>query len=76
MGPNDADTFDRLTPEIIGTPYGRGEQLELAQLKTSFARFPIDTCRRLVRLGWWMTGAAISKYHPDLLRGRLPEWED
>jgi NTE family protein len=39
---------------------------DLAFVPTSFNRFPLALCRRLVHRGWWLTGATIATYHPDL----------
>lgn len=40
---------------------------ELALVATSFDRFPLERCRALLYRGWWLAGATISTYHPDLL---------
>jgi NTE family protein len=40
---------------------------DLALVSTSFDRFPEQLCRRLVYRGWWLTGAAIAAYYPQLL---------
>lgn len=50
------------------------DRVGLAGMKTSFARFPEADCRALVYQGWWLTGACISRYHPELLDGPLPAW--
>ena len=50
------------------------ERMRLAQYKTSFAAFDPQTCRNLIYQGWWLTGASIATYHPDLLSGTMPEW--
>ena len=65
------------TPEWLE---GRSEQApanrdHLARLKTSFAKFSREDCRQLVYRGWWLTGAALSRYHRDLLPASLPAWE-
>jgi len=50
--------------------------LELATVKTSFSRFAPQLCERLVHRGWWLTGATLSAYHPELLDiPALPTWE-
>jgi NTE family protein len=56
-------------------PLSSGEPLRLSQLKTSFAQFSRDDCVKLVRQAWWLTGASIAAYHPNLLTG-LPAWRD
>jgi NTE family protein len=43
------------------------EPTKLAFLKTSFGRFTPEQARRLVRRGWWLTGANLIKYYPDLV---------
>jgi NTE family protein len=49
-----------------GTPL-EGWRDELALVATSFDRFPLERCRALLYRGWWLAGATISTYHPDLL---------
>jgi NTE family protein len=51
------------------------ERRRLALTKTSFDEFPVQLCRDLIYRGWWLAGAALSQYHPDLLGG-LPEWQE
>jgi NTE family protein len=62
-------------PGFSTPPFPVPEQLRLAQLRTSFARFSLDDCRNLIRQAWWLTGATISAHHPDLLH-QLPEWRE
>jgi NTE family protein len=50
------------------------ERMRLAQYKTSFAAFDRHTSHNLVYQGWWLAGASIATYHPDLLAGDVPEW--
>lgn len=45
---------------------------KLANYKTSFARFPIEICHRLLYRGWWLAGAALTTYHRELLPDELP----
>lgn len=40
---------------------------DLAFVPTSFDQFPNELCRRLVYRGWWLAGAALAVYYPDLL---------
>ena len=47
---------------------------QLANVPTSFDRFPADLCERLIHRGWWLTGATLSQYHRDLLPAALPVW--
>ena len=56
-------------------PLPRTRQLQLAQLSTSFSKFERGDCQDLVRHAWWLTGATIATYHPDLL-ATLPAWGD
>lgn len=30
----------------------------------------------LIHRGWWMTGATLSAFHPDLLPAELPTWRE
>lgn len=55
-------------------PLTDAERVELAGMKTSFARFDEQACRALVHQGWWLTGACISRYHRELIDGPLPTW--
>jgi hypothetical protein len=48
----------------------------LAFLKTSFGRFTPDQSGRLVRRGWWLTGANLIKYYPDLVPRPLPDYSE
>jgi NTE family protein len=47
---------------------------QIAYVKTSFDRFPAELCSRLVYAGWWLTGATLTRYHPDVLPGEMPTW--
>lgn len=47
---------------------------QVAFVKTSFDRFPRALCSRLVYAGWWLTGATLTRYHPDVLPGAIPTW--
>lgn len=48
---------------------------EVAFVKTSFDRFPEQLCDKLVYAGWWLAGATLSRYHPELFEGMdLPVW--
>lgn len=40
---------------------------DLAYVATSFDQFPEPLSRRLVYRGWWLAGAALASYYPDLL---------
>jgi NTE family protein len=70
-----ATTLTPTTEWGTGRPHGGEEQiLELANLKTSFAKFSLKNCHDLVHRGWWLAGATLSKYHRDLLPRALPSW--
>jgi NTE family protein len=45
------------------------EGRDLALVPTVFDKLPASLCRRLVYRGWWLTGAALSAYHPE----RVPD---
>ena len=47
---------------------------ELALTKTTFNRLDRELCERLIRRGWWLTGATISLYHREVLGTELPVW--
>lgn len=49
---------------------------EVAFVSTSFDRIPPELCEKLVHAGWWLTGATLTRYHPELFVGRdLPRWQ-
>jgi NTE family protein len=54
-------------------PEQDAERRRLALTKTSFELFPFELCSALMRRGWWLAGATLSAYHPELL-GELPTW--
>jgi NTE family protein len=69
-----ATTFDRPSPEWVETrPQQEQLRLELALVKTTFARFDRRLCQQLIYRGWWLTGCSITTFHPDLIP-RLPRW--
>jgi NTE family protein len=39
---------------------------DLAYVPTAFDKFDEALCRRLVYRGWWLTGAAVSTYYPEM----------
>lgn len=49
---------------------------QVAFLPTSFDRFPPEQCSALVRAGWWLAGATLATYHPDVLPGPPPAWAE
>lgn len=67
-------TTVRPAPGWPAPPFPLEEQRRLAQLKTSFARFSLEDCRRLIQQAWWLTGATISSFHQSLLP-KLPQWK-
>jgi NTE family protein len=71
-----ATTVKNANPEWIqGRPHDEALRLELALLKTSFARFSRERCHQLLYRGWWLTGCNIATYHRELLPESLPHWE-
>jgi NTE family protein len=49
----------------------------VALTATSFDEFPRSRCDELVYRGWWLTGATLARYHPDVLpEGSYPRWRD
>jgi NTE family protein len=42
------------------------EGKDLAYVPTVFDKLDEALCRRLVYRGWWLTGAAMAAYHPDM----------
>jgi NTE family protein len=63
-------------PSWMAPPLPAQRRIQLAQLKTSFARFEPQDCRDLIYHAWWLTGANISRYHPDLIAEPWPQWEE
>jgi NTE family protein len=51
-------------PEIV-----EHDGKHLAKVPTVFDKLDRTLCRKLVHRGWWLTGAALARYHPD----RLPD---
>lgn len=68
-------TFDHPNPEWAATRDSHEEtRVELALVKTTFARLSQETCEGLVYRGWWLTGAALSTFHREALPPSLPTW--
>ncbi len=55
--------------------FGR-DRLEMAFQKTTFSRIEDSMAAALIHRGWWLTGATLAAYHPDLLPADLPTWSD
>jgi NTE family protein len=70
-----ATTFD-VAPAWLAANPDVPVPAEIALVKTSFDRFPVDLCRKLVHAGWWLTGATLATYHPDVLPTELPRWRE
>jgi NTE family protein len=69
-----ATTFDA-PDEWSNTRPERDEwRVQLAMYKTSFAKFPVEICDRLLYRGWWLTGATLTAYHRAVLPRSLPDW--
>jgi NTE family protein len=49
---------------------------EVALVETSFDQFPRELAHKLVYAGWWLTGATLTRYHPELFVGDLPRWRE
>lgn len=67
------EDVSRLAPWRARFPEARtwkGE--DLALVPTVFDKLPEALCRRLVYRGWWLTGAAVATYYPQL----APDPED
>ncbi|MGW0363655.1 hypothetical protein [Streptomyces sp. NPDC002990] len=43
------------------------ENRDLSLVPTVFDRLDVRLCRALVYRGWWLAGAALCAYHPELL---------
>ncbi|HEY2714860.1 MAG TPA: patatin-like phospholipase family protein [Solirubrobacterales bacterium] len=56
-------------------PFGE-DRLAMAGYKTTFNRIEAPMAAALIHRGWWMTGATLSAYHPDLLPADLPGWRE
>ena len=39
---------------------------DLSQFPTVFDKLPGELCRRLVYRGWWLAGAAVARFYPDI----------
>ena len=52
------------------------DRMKMARYKTTFNRIDGAMARALIHRGWWMAGATLSAYHPDLLPADLPLWRD
>jgi NTE family protein len=65
------------TFETLATAWAQGrppdpDPTHLQNLPTSFLRFGVEDARRLIDRGWWLTGASLATYHPELIR-ELPD---
>jgi hypothetical protein len=58
---------------LEGRPEDAENRIKLAISKTTFNRRSFGLAHDLVRRGWWLAGASLSKRHRALL-GPLPEW--
>ena len=68
-------TAPELPSSVAATTSVERWREELALVATSFDRFPFERCRALLYRGWWLAGATISTYHPDLLPTAVA-WRD
>lgn len=56
-------------------PFGE-DPLAMAGYKTTFNKIEAPMAAALIHRGWWMAGATLSAYHPDLLPADLPTWRE
>ena len=65
-GPDDGQlgAWRAAHPEIV-----EHDGQHLAKVPTVFDELDRTLCRKLVHRGWWLTGAALARFHPD----RLPD---
>lgn len=56
-------------------PFGE-DRLAMACYKTTFNRIESSMAAALIHRGWWMAGATLSAFHPDLLPADPPAWRD
>ena len=49
------------------------DRANLRSQPTSFGRFDIETATAIVQRSWWLCGATMLTYYPELLH-RLPRW--
>lgn len=73
-----AEQWRRKNPEWPGKDTEKAQDAErrrLALTKTSFDEFPVELCHDLMRRGWWLAGATLSEYHPELVP-KLPTWSE
>lgn len=47
---------------------------DVAFVKTSFDRIPVEVGNRLLHAGWWLAGATLTRYHPGVLPGPIARW--
>jgi NTE family protein len=69
-----ATTFDAPDEWSNTRPEHDEWRVQLAMYKTSFAKFPLEICERLLYRGWWLTGATLTAYHRAVLPRSLPDW--
>jgi hypothetical protein len=66
------DRWSKARPEV---PHGE-DRVTLAQLKTTFSKIEAPIAEALIHRGWWLAGATMSAFQPDLLPADLPVWRD
>jgi NTE family protein len=73
-----ATTFEAPASWTEGRPEFPFEEdrMEMAGYKTTFNKIESAMAAALIHRGWWMTGATLSAFHPDLLPSELPAWRD
>ena len=64
-------------PEWAGNVTAEAWGNELAAVETSLNKFTREQCKSLIYRSWWLTGASLARWHPELLRSEsYPEWTD
>lgn len=56
-------------------PFGE-DGLAMAGYKTTFDRIEAPMAAALIHRGWWLAGATLAAFHPDLLPPDLPAWRE
>ncbi len=64
-------------PEWAGNVTAEAWGNELAAVETSLNKFTREQWKSLIYRSWWLTGASLARWHPELLRSEsYPEWTD
>lgn len=60
-------TMDTVSPAWLAGRPRDSDPNHLEALPTSFSKFSVDSSIRLIQRGWWLTGASLATFHPDLV---------